>query len=268
MRFSAAFGRAFGYYDGVLFEVRSEALGDDQPVAAGGRYDGLAARLGHALATGAVGCMVRPGRAWAGARHDREPLILAVPSKGRLKDQVEAWLADCGLPLRIAGGVRGYTASLDGFDEVQVRLASAGDIAAGLLAGEVHLGVTGEDLLREAGEAMDAGDAADRARLRPRRSGGRRARRAGSTSTTMADVDDVAHLYLARTGRRLRVATKYLLQTRALLRPARHRRLPPGRERRRHRGRAGGGLGRTGGRHHQHRRHPGSQRPQGARPTG
>ena len=67
LRFSAAFGRAFGYYDGALFEVRSAALGDDQPVAAGGRYDGLPTRLGGRLATGAVGCMVRPGRAWAGA---------------------------------------------------------------------------------------------------------------------------------------------------------------------------------------------------------
>lgn len=66
IRFSAAFGRAFGYYDGVLFEVRSAALGDDQPVAAGGRYDSLPARLGASLETGAVGCMVRPGRAWAG----------------------------------------------------------------------------------------------------------------------------------------------------------------------------------------------------------
>ncbi|MDB5479826.1 MAG: phosphoribosyltransferase regulatory subunit, partial [Caulobacteraceae bacterium] len=67
IRFSAAFGRAFGYYDGVLFEIRSAALGEDQAVAAGGRYDGLPARLGARLPTGAVGCMVRPGRAWAGA---------------------------------------------------------------------------------------------------------------------------------------------------------------------------------------------------------
>ena len=67
LRFSAAFGRAFGYYDGALFEVRSAALSDDQPVAAGGRYDGLPARLGATLTTGAVGCMVRPGRAWRGA---------------------------------------------------------------------------------------------------------------------------------------------------------------------------------------------------------
>jgi ATP phosphoribosyltransferase regulatory subunit len=65
--FSAAFGRAFGYYDGVLFEVRSTELGDDRPVAAGGRYDSLPAKLGGDVSTGSVGCMVRPGRAWAGA---------------------------------------------------------------------------------------------------------------------------------------------------------------------------------------------------------
>ncbi len=63
---TAAFGRAFGYYDGFLFEVRSAALGEDRPVAAGGRYDGLPARLGSAKTTGAVGCMVRPARAYAG----------------------------------------------------------------------------------------------------------------------------------------------------------------------------------------------------------
>jgi ATP phosphoribosyltransferase regulatory subunit len=63
---SAAFGRAFGYYDGFLFEVRSAALGDGAPAAAGGRYDSLPARLGGRLAGGAVGCTVRPGRAWIG----------------------------------------------------------------------------------------------------------------------------------------------------------------------------------------------------------
>ncbi len=63
---AAAFGRAFGYYDGVLFEVRSAALGDERPVAAGGRYDGLLPKLGLSTNTGAVGCMVRPARAYAG----------------------------------------------------------------------------------------------------------------------------------------------------------------------------------------------------------
>ncbi|MDP2259190.1 MAG: ATP phosphoribosyltransferase regulatory subunit [Caulobacter sp.] len=66
LTFAAAFGRAFGYYDGALFEVRSAALGDERPVAAGGRYDGLPVRLAAATTLGAVGCMVRPARAFAG----------------------------------------------------------------------------------------------------------------------------------------------------------------------------------------------------------
>jgi ATP phosphoribosyltransferase regulatory subunit len=64
-RFSPAFGRAFGYYDGFLFEVRSAALDAERPVAAGGRYDGLMLRLGARTRTSAVGCMVRPWRAYA-----------------------------------------------------------------------------------------------------------------------------------------------------------------------------------------------------------
>ena len=34
-------------------------------------------------------------------------LVIAVPSKGRLKEQVEEWLADCGLKLEVTGGARG-----------------------------------------------------------------------------------------------------------------------------------------------------------------
>lgn len=147
-------------------------------------------------------------------------LIIAVPSKGRLKEQVEDWLSDCGLSLRTAGGARGYSASLDGFDDVQVRLASASDIADHLHAGEVHLGVTGEDLLRETANGAEA-----RVILLAPLGFGRAdlvvaAPKSWVDVETMADVDDVAHLYLARTGRRLRVATKYLAQTRTFF--ARH----------------------------------------------
>ncbi len=147
-------------------------------------------------------------------------LILAVPSKGRLKEQVEAWLADCGLPLRQVGGERGYAARLDGLADIQVRLLSAADIAEAIWSGETHLGVTGEDLLRERGE-----DLAARAMLLAPLGFGQAdlvvaAPKSWIDVETMADVDDVAHLYLARTGRRLRVATKYLAQTRAFF--ARH----------------------------------------------
>lgn len=65
MSFAPALGHAFDYYDGLTFEVVSAALGPDRPVAVGGRYDGLLSRLGGA-GGGAVGCMVRPWRAWKG----------------------------------------------------------------------------------------------------------------------------------------------------------------------------------------------------------
>lgn len=148
------------------------------------------------------------------------PLIIAVPSKGRLKEQVEAWLADCALKLESVGGERGYMARLRGLAGAQVRLLSAGDIAEALDAGEVHLGVTGEDLMRER-----PGDMTQRVLLlRPLGFG--RADLVVATPKswldveTMADLEEVAHDILARSGRRMRVATKYILQTRAFF--ARH----------------------------------------------
>ena len=32
-------------------------------------------------------------------------LVLALPSKGRLKEQADAWLADCGFSLSAAGSL-------------------------------------------------------------------------------------------------------------------------------------------------------------------
>lgn len=148
------------------------------------------------------------------------PLIIALPSKGRLKEQVEAWLSDCGIDLAVIGGARGYLASLKGVPGAQVRLLSAADIAEALDSGEVHLGITGEDLLRETGADLEGRV------LLLRALGFGRADLVVATPKswldveTMADLEEVAHDYLARTGRRMRVATKYLAQTRAFF--ARH----------------------------------------------
>ncbi|HKR86787.1 MAG TPA: ATP phosphoribosyltransferase [Phenylobacterium sp.] len=148
------------------------------------------------------------------------PLIIAVPSKGRLKEQVDGWLSDCGLSLSVSGGARGYVADLKGLPGAQVRLLSAGDIAEALDVGEVHLGVTGEDLLRERGPDVDRRVML----LRPLGFGRADLVVAAPKSwldvDTMADLEDVAHEHLARTGRRMRVATKYLVQTRTFF--ARH----------------------------------------------
>lgn len=137
-------------------------------------------------------------------------LTLAIPSKGRLKEQTEAWLRGCGLALEPRGGERGYSAGLAGHPGVDVRLASVSDITAALLAGEVHLGVTGEDVLRESARDFDAQvllvaplgfGQADLIVAAPAR---------WADVTTMADLAEVAAEYRARQGRRLRVATKYV----------------------------------------------------------
>ena len=148
------------------------------------------------------------------------PLTLALPSKGRLKEQCEAWLSDAGFKLEIDGGERGYRAALRGLPGAEVRLLSAGDIATMVDAGEVHLGITGEDLLRERPDGVD-----DRVMLLRALGFGRAdlvvaAPQSWIDVEVMADVEEVAQLYLARTGNRLRVATKYAAQTRAFF--ARH----------------------------------------------
>jgi ATP phosphoribosyltransferase len=143
------------------------------------------------------------------------PLTFGLFSKGRLKEQAEEWLADCGLDLEAEGGERGYLAEIKALPDVRVLLLSAGDIAAGLDAGELHIGVSGEDLLRERGEAVEAHVMLLRAL------GFGRADLVVATPAswidveTMADLEEVAAAFVARTGRRMRVATKYLVQTRA-----------------------------------------------------
>ena len=148
------------------------------------------------------------------------PLLLALPSKGRLKDQAESWLNDCGLGLEITGGERGYRAALTGVEGVEAPLLSSSDIAGALDSGEVHLGVVGEDLLRERGGEMER----QVQLLRPLGFGRADLVVAAPQSwidvQSMADIDEVAMAYLARTGRRLRVATKYGVQTRSFF--ARH----------------------------------------------
>jgi ATP phosphoribosyltransferase len=149
----------------------------------------------------------------------KSDLIIAIPSKGRLKEQVEEWLGDCGLRLSVSGGARGYIADLKGLPGAQVRLLSAGDIADALGAGEAHLGVTGEDLLRERGD-LEARVLLLRALGFGRADLVVAAPKSWLDVDTMADLEEVAHDYLARTGRRMRVATKYLTQTRSFF--ARH----------------------------------------------
>ena len=142
-------------------------------------------------------------------------LTLAIPSKGRLQEQVQAYFTDAGAGLKQLAGARGYRASLSGFADIDVMLLSASEIAAALLSGDVHLGVTGEDLMREAGPELDG-----RIKLlKPLGFGFADVVVAVPQSwidvSTMADLDDVCAAFAHRHRRRLRIATKYVQLTRA-----------------------------------------------------
>ncbi|MGP9810038.1 ATP phosphoribosyltransferase [Rhodopseudomonas sp. NSM] len=142
------------------------------------------------------------------------PFILAVPSKGRLQENAEAFFARAGLALSKSGGARDYRGSIAGLDNVEVAYLSASEIAANLARGAVHFGVTGEDLLRES--IADA----DRRVLMIDGLGFGYANvvvavpQAWIDVRTMADLDDVTTGFRAQHNRRMRVATKYINLTR------------------------------------------------------
>ncbi|MDE2494333.1 MAG: ATP phosphoribosyltransferase [Alphaproteobacteria bacterium] len=143
-----------------------------------------------------------------------DPLTLAIPSKGRLKEQVDAHFAAAGVALKQTAGARGYRATVDGLPGIDVMLLSASEIASALVGGDVHLGVTGEDLIRENAPELDGRVAL----LKPLGFGFAdvvvAVPRAWIDVSTMADLDDACAAFAHRHRRRLRIATKYAQLTR------------------------------------------------------
>jgi ATP phosphoribosyltransferase len=142
------------------------------------------------------------------------PLVLAVPAKGRLQENAEAFFARSGLTLIKPRGVRDYRGAIAGLDGVEVAYLSASEITAQLAAGAVHLGVTGEDLVRE-----QMPDADKRVVLIEGLGFGFATvvvavPQAWIDVRTMADLDDVATSFRHTHGRKMRVATKYINLTR------------------------------------------------------
>jgi ATP phosphoribosyltransferase len=141
-------------------------------------------------------------------------LVLAVPAKGRLQENAEAFFARSGLALIKPRGARDYRGAIAGLDGVEVAYLSASEITAQLAAGAVHLGVTGEDLVREQMpdadskvvliEGLGFGFATVVVAVP----------QAWIDVRTMADLDDVATSFRHTHGRKMRVATKYINLTR------------------------------------------------------
>ncbi len=140
--------------------------------------------------------------------------IIAVPSKGRLREKAADLFERAGMALRAKGHERGYRGQLEGLDDVEVEYTSASEIVHQLKAGRVHLGITGEDLVRETLADVDAKVEF----LTPLGFGHADVVVAVPDCwldvSRMADLEDVAAQFSRAHGRRLRVATKYLNLTR------------------------------------------------------
>ena len=141
--------------------------------------------------------------------------VLAVPSKGRLQENAEAFFSRAGLTLAKPRGAREYRGTISGLDNVEIAYLSASEIASQLARGMVHLGVTGEDLVRE-----NIADADKRVVLIDGLGFGYAnvvvaVPQAWIDVRTMADLDDVTTGFREQHHMRMRVATKFINLTRA-----------------------------------------------------
>jgi ATP phosphoribosyltransferase len=141
-------------------------------------------------------------------------LVIAVPAKGRLQENADAFFAQAGLKLIKPRGARDYRGTIENLDGVEVAYLSASEITQQLAQGAVHFGITGEDLVREMIPNADAKVVlleglnfgfANVVVAVPQ---------AWIDVRNMADLDDVATAFRLKHNRRMRVATKYLNLTR------------------------------------------------------
>jgi ATP phosphoribosyltransferase len=143
-----------------------------------------------------------------------EKLIFALPSKGRLMEQCAEALARAGLSVAKSGAARGYRGEIAELPDVEVNFVSSSEIAHFLQHGTAHLGITGEDLVRET-----IADCDERVSfLEPCGFGHADVVVAVPICWidvgSMADLEEASQVYRRVHGRPIRVATKYMNLTR------------------------------------------------------
>lgn len=136
-------------------------------------------------------------------------ITIALPSKGRMKEDASEIFARAGFTITSVGNDRSYRGRVEGRDDIEIAFLSASEISREIGNGSIDFGVTGEDLVRE-GLAEPDGRVEFCARL-----GFGHADVVVAVPEiwldvdTMADLGDVAADFRARHGRRLTIATKY-----------------------------------------------------------
>ena len=143
------------------------------------------------------------------------PFVIAVPAKGRLQENAEAFFARAGLELVKPRGARDYRGTIADLPGIEVAYLSAAEIVELLAQGAVHLGLTGEDLVREMIADVDRHVVfidslgfghANVVVAVPQ---------AWIDVHSMADLDDVATAFRLKHERKMRLATKYVNLTRS-----------------------------------------------------
>ena len=135
-------------------------------------------------------------------------ITIALPSKGRMKDDASAIFEKAGLKIVAVGNERSYRGRVEGLDYVEIAFLSASEISREIGNGSIDFGVTGEDLIREGLSEADA-----RVEFCARLGFGHAdvvvaVPEIWLDVDTMADLGDVAADFRARHGRRLAISTK------------------------------------------------------------
>ncbi len=135
--------------------------------------------------------------------------VLALPSKGSLYDGTLALFGRCGMAVQRDGRGRGYWGKLKHVDNVKVQFLRAEEIPLRVDAGDVALGLTGFDLYKESCHGSE------RSCVLIRSLGFGHARlvvavpKVWIDTQDMHDLAEVAREIRQKTGRGLRVGTKF-----------------------------------------------------------
>src|ERR1700732_5349510 len=143
------------------------------------------------------------------------PFVTAMPAKGRLQENAEAFFARAGLELVKPRGARNYRGTIADLPGGKVPYLSAPQLAQLLAQGTVHFGVTGEDLLREMIPDVDAKIVFIDALGFGHANVVVAVPQAWIDVHSMADLDDVATALRLKDDRKMRLPATYVNLTRA-----------------------------------------------------
>jgi ATP phosphoribosyltransferase len=136
-------------------------------------------------------------------------LVIGIPSKGRLKEKTLDVFSRALLPVTLPEDDRNYRGQIQNLPGIEIAFLSASEIARELAIGNIHAGITGEDLVRE-----NIAHWSEKVELAAPLGFGHADVVVGVPQAwidveNMADLSDVASEFRLHHGRRLRIATKY-----------------------------------------------------------